>query len=134
MILKIIKWCERNYNIPLMLTILIGTTIFYVSSISFLPSLEPRNPLKPYLYHFGIFLIFSFSLLLYSIRGKYKSLFILPLVLSLIYAILDELHQSFVPLRKASISDIFIDSFGIFFALLIYLISLVYRRNGNSLK
>ena len=134
MILKIIKWFEKNYNISWLITIIIAIFIFYISSISFPLDLEPRNPLKPYLYHFGIFLLFSFFLMLFSIRGKHKSYFYLSIFLSVLYAILDELHQSFVPFRDASISDVLTDSFGISFAILIYIISLVYRRNGNNKK
>ena len=130
MILKIIRWFEKNYNFSLIIAIIIAIMIFYVSSLSFPPETE-TNPLKPYLYHFGIFLIFSFFLLLYSIRDKHKNFFILSIILSILYAILDELHQSFVPFRDASISDVLTDSFGISFAVLIYLIFLVYRRNGK---
>ena len=133
MILKIIKWFEKHYNFTLIFIILTAIIIFYISSIQF-PIIEPRNPLKPYIYHFGIFFIFSFCLLLYSIRGKYKRFFLLSIFLSVLYAILDELHQSFIPFRDASISDIFTDSFGISFAVLIYIISLVYRKNGNGKK
>lgn len=40
-------------------------------------------------------------------------LFIYPASLTLLYAISDELHQSFVPGRNCSIRDILIDSIGI---------------------
>jgi VanZ family protein len=46
---------------------------------------------------------------------KTKSLKISALV-SVIYAITDEFHQSFVPGRDATVRDVLIDSFGVFLA------------------
>ena len=44
---------------------------------------------------------------------KYLYLVFLPSVLSLIYAISDELHQLFVPTRNGSLEDALIDAIGI---------------------
>ncbi len=131
MILKTIKFFEKCSYLSHIIVIILALTIFYLSSRTFPPSTE-YNPLKPYLYHFGIFLIFSFFLMISSIKGKHPKFFFIVLVLSLIYTILDELHQSFVPYRDASIGDVLIDSFGIAFSFIIYSISLAYRHMDNS--
>jgi VanZ family protein len=47
--------------------------------------------------------------------------FFLPGAISLIVAIADEIHQSFIPTRDASITDVFLDLIGI--ALALFLIS-----------
>lgn len=41
-------------------------------------------------------------------------LFIYPAALTFLYAVSDELHQSFVPGRNCSIQDILIDTIGVF--------------------
>ena len=48
--------------------------------------------------------------------------FIIPGVISLIVAIADEIHQSFIPTRDASILDVFLDFVGI-----VLVLFLVYR-------
>ena len=49
-----------------------------------------------------------------------KSL-ILPVVISFLYAVLDEVHQLFVPLRNASILDVLVDTTGILLSVAVYL-------------
>jgi len=58
------------------------------------------------------------------IRGVYKStkkwrikkIIFLSSTLSLLYAISDEVHQTYVPTRNGTVIDVFIDSIGIFFS------------------
>lgn len=96
----------------LIITIIIAIFIFYISS---LPS--PPNPVKanleliPTLYHIIIFFLFSLFLALSSNKKSNKTI-ILILAVSIIYGILDELHQFYVPGRSSSLSDIFLDSSG----------------------
>src|SRR3989344_5335768 len=123
MILKTIKFFEKQSYLSYIITLILAITIFYLSSRTFPPSTE-YNPLKPYLYHFGIFLLLSFFLMVSLIKGKYSKFFMIVIILSLLYAILDELHQSLVPGRDASFGDVLIDSFGIVFSFIIYSISL----------
>jgi len=131
MILKTIKFFEKHPYSSYLITLILATTIFYLSSRTFPPSIE-YDLLKSYLYHFGIFLLFSFFLTVSSIKGRHQKFFFIVLILSILYAILDELHQSFVLGRDASIRDVLIDSFGIAFSFIIYSISLVYRRNNTN--
>ena len=61
---------------------------------------------------------FILTLLLYrAFKGTFSIgffyLFILPAAASLIYAVSDEIHQSFVPGRTCTLRDIMIDSIGV---------------------
>ncbi|NWQ41107.1 VanZ family protein [Bacillus sp. EB106-08-02-XG196] len=62
------------------------------------------------------------AFLLYKSLAVYQYSFILSWILTVIYAILDEWHQSFILGRVAAYMDVLIDSLGVFIALfLIYL-------------
>ena len=103
--------------------------IFYFSTIVSSPIGKQRIDLIPILYHFIVFFLFSFFLFI-TIKGnkKIKSKYILiVIIISIIYAVLDEIHQSFVPNRDSSIKDVLIDTLGIFFSIIIY-------SNANSIK
>ena len=95
----------------LVLALVTGCFIFYISSQSY-----PYNPLvkfqfSSYLYHFGIFFLFSLFLFL---AGKFEKEYILFVIFfSAFYAGLDEYHQLFVLNRSAAIFDFYIDSLGI---------------------
>jgi VanZ family protein len=71
------------------------------------------------------FLIFFFTtIILITFRkwiglNRKKTWLILPIML--IWALLDEYHQSFVPGRNPSLSDVLIDSTGIIMAFMVYL-------------
>ena len=56
----------------------------------------------------------------YKIHLKYK--FSISILVGLIYAITDEIHQSFIPGRTASIRDVCIDTCGVFLGIIIVLI------------
>jgi uncharacterized membrane-anchored protein len=118
---KMINLLEKNRIISLIFTILIAAEIFFFSNKSFAPGAGGIS-LLPIVYHFVVFFLFSFFLLA-TIKGNKKlkiSYLIIALILSIIYAILDEFHQSFVPGRNASMRDILTDSAGIILSLLIY--------------
>lgn len=79
--------------------------------------------------HLGIyallnFLLFRFFYFLYGKNNTDKALF-LSVFASIIYAISDEIHQSFVPTRTGTIRDIMIDTIGIV---------LCFQYTKNSLK
>ena len=91
--------------------------IFYLSSLpgSMLGSDAPAlNAIKK----IGHFTVFGVLAVLYlyalkgdrSLRGTGGAIYLLSLVLSIIYAVSDEYHQSFVPGRHAAITDVLIDS------------------------
>jgi VanZ family protein len=56
--------------------------------------------------------------LLYRARHTYKKtipLFSMPLFIAILYAISDEIHQTFVPTREGSPRDVLIDTGGMLF-------------------
>jgi len=123
---SIIRFFEKHILLSWTITLLLAVIIFYVSSLKFKPAPEIIFDIKPVAYHLFAFFWFSFFLFLTIIKGKVKSkkILLLPLLISLIYAMTDEIHQIFVPGRSCSLSDFLIDSCGIFFAGLIYLLSI----------
>ncbi len=96
--------------------------IFLVSSITVSkPTTGGLN--LSVLYHSIVFFLFSFFTILSIVKKnnkKMKSL-ILPVVISFLYAVLDEVHQLFVPLRNASILDVLVDTTGILLSVAVYL-------------
>jgi len=92
------------------LAVFVGIFIFYMSSISFEPS-EKAFDIKPYIYHFGVFFMFSFFLFM-SGRMKKEYLFVVVLI-SFVYALLDEVHQIYVPNRGFDIVDLGVDYLGV---------------------
>lgn len=108
--------------LPLFAVILWATLIFSLSSISGLHSGLSKDFLLRKIAHVTEFFILSY--LLYktfatSFSLKKGILFFCVGGLCLLYAISDELHQSFVPTRSPALIDVMIDSLG-FFAFLAY--------------
>lgn len=74
-------------------------------------------------------LIFASS---YFILKSNKKAYLVAIMLSLIYAISDEVHQIFIPGRTATIRDVFIDMFGVALGMLIIMIyKKVYTKKIN---
>ena len=120
-----IRWLERKKVFSIILFILIVAEIFFFSSISG-PKLALEGVLDPsIIYHFCVFFLLNFFLLT-SINGdkriKLKHI-VISFCFSIVYSILDEVHQLFVPFRSPSFSDILTDSIGIFSSTLLYLYS-----------
>ncbi|WML46177.1 VanZ family protein [Neobacillus sp. PS3-40] len=63
---------------------------------------------------FGILAVLFFKSL-----GKFRFAYILSWFLTVVYAITDEYHQSFMPGRESSYKDVMLDSIGAILALLI---------------
>lgn|SRR3989338_7548388 len=79
-------------------------------------------------YAFLYFLLFRGF---YSLKQKYldrKKKLVIPLLIALLYAISDEIHQTLVPTREGKFRDVFFDAFGI---LLMYIYS---RTFSESIK
>ena len=66
----------------------------------------------------GIFIMIFIST--YKIHLKYK--FLISILVGLVYASSDEIHQSFIPGRTASIIDVGIDTAGVFLGIILVLI------------
>ena len=72
----------------------------------------------------GIFIMSFIST--YKIHLKYK--FLISILVGLVYASSDEIHQSFIPGRTASIIDVGIDTAGVFLGIISVLITIsVYK-------
>jgi len=118
-----IKWLEKKRIIPFIITFLITIEIFYFSSLSLGTGVGGGNPWIPRIYHFIVFFLFAFFLFI-TIKGNNKikiKHFLIVLFVSIFHAILDEIHQLFVPFRNFSIKDILTNTAGIFFSMIIYL-------------
>ena len=69
----------------------------------------------------------------YRLHLKYK--FLISLFVGLIYAVSDEIHQSFILGRTASIRDVCIDTSGVFLGIIIVLIIIsVYKALTEKKK
>ena len=125
-----IEWIEKNRYAAIILTILIAIEIFYFSSIPGSVSTGGGGiPLVAIIYHFSVFFLFGFFLLM-SIAGNKKikiSYMVIALIISILYAVLDEIHQIFVAFREPTIQDILTNTVGIFSSMILYLYS---RRNS----
>ena len=116
-----ITWLEKNKYLAGIITLILAIEIFLFSNIPIIIQSETKLNLS-IIYHFGIFFMFSFFLLM-SIKGNnkinQKEVF-LVLAISILYAISDEIHQIFVIGRIASLKDILIDSIGSLCSMIIY--------------
>lgn len=66
-------------------------------------------------------------------RGKSRSIWI-AWIFTILYAITDEYHQSFVPGRNSRLFDIGIDSLGSLIGLLPSIIKTTFKFQGNPAK
>ena len=91
--------------------------IFYLSSISnFKVPDRLVNSISSNIAHFIEFFILCmllFRAIKKSTQWEIKKIIVASWIFSVIYAFLDEFHQSFVPGRFPSIGDIFVDTLGI---------------------
>lgn len=137
----------NRFNIFLILTVIYGLMIFYLSSKSALP--QPvdielhffykiarliENSKFDFLFYPFYFIYLNFDkfehIILYAGFGfllyltlsnsrntsTRKYAIILAILIGALYGVTDEIHQSFVPSRSASIMDLFADVIGVAFA------------------
>ena len=117
-----LKWLENNKSIVWIILILLTIEIFYFSSLTGGTG-TGGSPWVARSYHLIVFFLFNFFLLA-ALKGtkKIKLRYVIMIItISIIHAILDEIHQIFVPFRDASFRDIFTDTLGIFISTIIYL-------------
>ncbi len=118
-----IRWLEKNRYAAIILTALITIEIFYFSSLTFGPSTTGEIPWLATIYHFVVFFLFNFFLLI-SIKGNKEikiKYILIALIISIAYAFLDEFHQMFVPFREPAIRDVLTNTAGIFLSTIVYL-------------
>ena len=125
-----ISWLEKNKLVSFGITISLFFAIFYTSSLSFSASttgVGPSGPLAT-IYHISIFFLLAIFLFISCLERKWEFKKIIPtILLVIIYAILDEFHQYFVPGRVCSLNDFFLDFIGIALAFLIYSILIFFK-------
>jgi VanZ family protein len=115
----VIQLLEKNRWLAIILTIISAFLIYFISSLTFTGTGSTSQ--IAVIYHFTAFSYLTLFLVISLTRGKpSKSLIIIAMLITLIYGILDEIHQSFVPGRFASHKDILINSFGIILTGLAY--------------
>ena len=116
-----IKIFEQNKILSAFTTILIAIGIFIISQAhSNYQGTYPNTELLSVLYHFFAFFFFGLFLLITFTKNKNFEFLIPSIIVSIIYAILDELHQYFVPGRFSSFGDVITDTAGIVLASLMY--------------
>ncbi len=89
--------------------------------------------------HFSIYTLVGFLLMALfstyeSIKRKYQ--IYISAIIGILYAISDEIHQSFTPGRGPKITDVFIDSLGVFFGMTVILliVEIINRKNKKCNK
>jgi VanZ family protein len=103
-ILALISW---------IMVLVIAILIFVVSSIP-AQGYPSGLGIKTKIYHFSVFFALCFFLCLSIVQQdkQKKYLVYIAIILSMLYALIDESHQLFVPGRSGSVTDILIDSIG----------------------
>jgi len=124
--IKIIMFLEKNREFPIIFAIIIAVEIFMVSSIQRIRINNIGFLDLSVFYHIIVFFLLSFFLLI-SINGKKVKIenTLLVLLIAVTYAILDEIHQFFVPFRDPTTKDILMDILGISLSTVFY----IYEKN-----
>ncbi|TFG02177.1 MAG: VanZ family protein [Promethearchaeota archaeon] len=120
------KWNYYDY-LRIIPAIIFAGIIFYFSSLSNPYLVEPPGPPRILelditindILHICEYALLSF-LVAFGFSGKVRSVYLL--LVTIIYAILDEVHQYFVPNRYFSFYDILLDSIGVVLGFLFYII------------
>ncbi len=124
-----IKWFEEHNKLSWIITILIATIIFYLSSLSFFGVGVGSGDTgwMSIVYHIVIFFFLSLFLFISLVKGKNFKLFFFSILILLAYGIIDEIHQFFVQGRFCTFADVGFDLIGILFAFMFYFIFLKSR-------
>jgi hypothetical protein len=130
-LVKLLAKLEEVSWLSWVMVVILGVYIFIISSMNFPGGGAPGLGIKAVLYHIGVFFLFSFFLMVALVKGKKLRLALAGVLISILYAVSDEVHQLFVPGRSGSIGDVLLDSTGIGFAFLVYFISVRYRQIRN---
>lgn len=120
------KWNYYDY-LRIIPAIIFAGIIFYFSSLSNPYPVEPPGPPRILeldvnindILHICEYTLLSL-LIAFGFSGKVRSVYLI--LVTIIYAILDEVHQYFVPNRYFSFYDILLDSIGVILGFLFYVI------------
>jgi len=111
---------EENVWVAWLAVVLIGVGIFIISAVPEYGGGYGGGSCLAICYHFVAFFFFGFFLMVACVRGKDKKYFVLAILVSILYGVLDEVHQIFVPGRFCSFGDILADGVGVVFAFVVY--------------
>lgn len=93
--------------------------------------IEALHPIIRKLAHFSIYFIVGFSAMglmcTFNMKNIYK--FITSISIGLVYAISDEIHQSFIPGRGPAVFDVFIDFLGVLTGVFVLMILIILVEN-----
>lgn len=92
---------------------------------------EEIQPVIRKLAHFTMYtLVGIFSMTFVSTYNlKVKKQFLISIIIGLIYAVTDEIHQNFIPDRSPAVHDVIIDTLGVAFGtILVYFAIILYKR------
>lgn len=115
-----IKFFEKHNLFSWTITLIGGILIFYISTIDFGNIQTTKINLVSIVYHFYAFFLFSAFLMISVSQGKRIKIIPITLILSILYGILDEIHQYFIPYRAFDPLDMLTDTAGILFAGFLY--------------
>ena len=117
-----INYLEKNRRFAVLFMVLIAVEIFFVSSIPG-SKIVTQGIDASVFYHMCVFFLLNFFMILSVTNKKNKKMeyLLFPVAISILYAILDEIHQIFVPLRSSSIFDVLVDLSGILLSVIVYL-------------
>ena len=127
-----VLWLERRRFVSIIMLALLAIQIFWISS---LPGSKGQTgiPFVAITYHFSAFFLFGFFLY-FTIKGNKKTskfYWISAIIFSLLYAISDEFHQTFVPLRDGSLDDVFTDFIGM--SVSIFLANFISKKSNQKI-
>ncbi|MGL5057614.1 MAG: VanZ family protein [Fusobacteriaceae bacterium] len=82
--------------------------------------------------HMTEYFILTILILRYTYDLKIKKYLLYSPIVAILYACSDEFHQTFIPGRAGMISDVFVDSIGVFLALTLWSIWLKKRKYSKN--
>ena len=92
--------------------------------------IERVHPIVRKLAHFGVYTVVGFSVMGFMCTFDIRTIFkvIISFGVGVTYAILDEVHQYFVPGRGPSIIDVGIDSLGVILGIFLIIILIIFNE------
>lgn len=128
--IRLIIWCKPFAKYLLIFWLL---TIIVVSSIPSIPTLKihtSRSEIRlDYLMHFCEYGLLAFLAFLYFVSSEFRfnyKKFILITISIILFAIIDEFHQKFIPGRTFNVKDIYSNISGILAAVIFCV--LIFRK------
>ena len=95
-----------------------GLVVNFIANLFNISNLNMLSHIIRKLAHFTEY--FVLGILVYNMMCKYHKLAYIGMVVCIIYAVIDEIHQIFVPGRSCQITDILIDIVAAIMAIIIF--------------